>query len=255
METEEQIVYQLLEAVRGSDINNDETIGEREIRSYLRSYRAQILNKSYFEGALIPNNVFQSLGVLTMPSVVDSNNPLIYNLTPLIISPIINFNENNGLRVWIYDRENSINSEEIEVKDYDSFILNQKHPIFKYSPSVSYKNNSIYLYSGKKFNKNTLNENKKGNANTQLLTDITGQSGSPVGGTHVKIYIEAVLQNPDDSLGYDWTFNPYPFPSELIHILKKEILRNEFNLILQTKSDNIGNMDNELNDIGNGRKR
>ena len=59
------------------------------------------------------------------------------------------------------------------------------------------------------------------------------------------VNISAVLYDSDNGLNYDWTKSEYPFPKELIGQLKKDVLRRDFNLILQTKSDQVPNAKND----------
>lgn len=236
METEIQIVYQLLESIRGSELNNDESITEREIRAYIRSYRASILSKEFYDGNTIPDNVFQDLS--TFDVLYEVNDANVKHSKLISIPPIIAFNKNNGIRCWIQDFDTGYDLQQLPIQDYDSFMLSQNHPIFKHKPCITYKNNGLLLYPGTITSDLTISNPSLNDVNAVMQKAVA---------TGIAIRVEAVLLNPSDCISYDWTLTPYPFPSELIPQLKKEILRNEFNLILQTKSDKTINMNNDLN--------
>ena len=60
-----------------------------------------------------------------------------------------------------------------------------------------------------------------------------------------KIDMQAVLVDPDDGLGYNFTKSPYPMPDELIEDLINSVNAREFNLFLRTASDETTNMRND----------
>jgi len=57
--------------------------------------------------------------------------------------------------------------------------------------------------------------------------------------------MQAVLVDPDDGSGYNFTKSPYPMPDELIEDLINSVNAREFNLFLRTASDETTNMRND----------
>jgi len=57
----------------------------------------------------------------------------------------------------------------------------------------------------------------------------------------IKMDLYAILVDPSDGKDYDWTSSPYPFPGEKLDELKTTILRKEFQITANVKSDEVQN--------------
>jgi hypothetical protein len=211
--TEENIVYQLLEVLRASELNNDEVVGEREVRAYMRVHRAELIHKYSLKGLIIQDVCFQTieLPLIAVGSEFAANVPAIIRLP-----------QNFGIKLSTHCREN------IPVVSEENFTLSLRHPINKYQPKGFIQEGKLVI-----------------NATSVSPQAIDG--GARIAATIAEIeddrvvHLTSVLDDPSISPNYDWTVNEYPFPQENIKHLKDSILRREFNLILQTKSDQVGN--------------
>lgn len=208
METEIQIVYQILNVLRSHEVNSDEVIDVREIRAYMRTHRAALLKK--FKGEP-PLSCYQSLNDLStteeggiynadIPAVIDLPNNLSYKVA-----------FDSGREIPVVDKASFNNQRK---------IIHQKHLPVAYA-----REGKVYVYPG---------------ADSELQfpglkSDIDAFIAEPV------IDFMGILFNPDDSNTYDWETDNYPFPAELIKNLKMEVLRIEFGISLKMNPDQITN--------------
>jgi len=217
--TEESIVYQLLSSIRASELNNDEVVTERRVRSFLRTHRASLMNQATLEGRLVDDDFFQTVELqLKKINAIEYVSPL-----PSLIALTDNF----GIKLLTPGFEN------IPVESEERYHLGKKSPINKFNPSAMVFNGELtiriptpspYAMNGGQGNKvilNCLESNKD------------------------KVKMMAVLDNPDDGFQYDWTVDAYPVPPELIQPIKDNVLKKEFNIILATKSDQVPNAKND----------
>jgi hypothetical protein len=211
--TEEQIVYQILNTVKNTELNNDEVISERLIRSYIHKYRADLLNKNYFFGMTIPDEVFQRISLNSFEIV--STTELKHELPPFI-----SFEENFGLKMSKY-------GEFIPIINSEEFRTSIKTRYGKTQVKATVEQRKLKLYKG---NLNCCIDDNSIQAN--LIKHFNNINPSAE--------LEIILVNPDDDPTYKWTETPFPFPFELIQKLVQSILALEFNIILQTKADKIG---------------
>lgn len=212
--TEETLVYSLIESLRASELNNDEVIEEREIRTLLRSYRATIINKESSKGMYVDESCYQPFEINLSAF---SENELIGEVPSLIYLP-----EKTFVKI------KSLGFINIPLLDEESYYLSKKNVINKYHAKAFIKNNKLYIYVGAKNNYGKL---------TALMADCLTK--------RKQIIIEGILDNPDDGLNYDWTSSPYPLPISMLDDLKDKIHRKEFQFYLNTKSDQIGNFKND----------
>jgi hypothetical protein len=63
MTTEENIIYQLLDSIRASELNNDEVIDERELRAMLRIQRTELIGRYSKKGVMVPDICFQKIAI------------------------------------------------------------------------------------------------------------------------------------------------------------------------------------------------
>lgn len=217
--TEESIVYQLLKIIRGAELNSDEVIGERTVRSLMRVQRSDLINMFSKKGILIPDVCFQKLNINKLTSL---------NTKELIVDlpPIVYLQSNFGLRISTPEFEN------IPVINNEDYQLSKHNPINKFKPKATIQNQQLKVYVTDA-SPSALN----GGNRSRLINDSLR--------INKLINISAVLDDPDDGLNYDWTKSEYPFPSEEISTLKKNLLRRDFDIIIKTKSDQVPNAKND----------
>jgi hypothetical protein len=213
IKTEEQIVYQILNTVRGAQINNDEPVSERLIRSYIQEQRAAILYNKFFYGMTITDEVFQFITLNSFEIVSPTE---LKHALPHFIS----FEENFGLKMSKY-------GEYIPIIGSEEFRSTIKTNYGKAQVKATVENNYLKLYKG---NKNCcIND-----TSIQVTLINHFQSNKP------SAELQIVLVNPSDDINYDWTKTPFPFPPEYIESLIRNILSVKFNIIISTGSDKIG---------------
>lgn len=214
--TEESIVYQLLSSIRASELNNDEVITERRIRSFLRTHRAIFISNSTFNGLLVTDTYFQPVEL--------SFTQLNKNEWVSPVPDIIKLPNNFGTKFMTAGFTN------IAIVPEENYHLSKKNPINKYVPSAKIENNVLTLrvpeLSPYAINPNNLIENC-------LIKN------------KERIMLSVILDNVDDGKGYDWTKSQYPVEPEIVQLIKDNILKREFSIILQTKPDQVPNMKND----------
>jgi len=217
--TEENIVYQLLNIIRAEELNNDEVVDERSIRALLRIHRVELLNRYSKKGTTIQDVCFQKLANVSLNSISLTE----YTAT---LTNILQLGQNFGVKISTPEFEN------IPLVSEESYFLGIKNPINKYQPKAKIENQKLTVYVG------VASPNAM-DSGIRIQNTIDSLTNNKV------VIIKAVLDDPDAGEGYDWTTSQYPFPSEIIGEMKKNILRREFNIILSTKSDQIPNMKND----------
>lgn len=229
MTTEEEIIYAIWDVVRAGKANQDDPINERLMRSFLRIHRGKHLNALYLKGIEVSDEVFQYLGEITF--TYDTNE---FVSTP--IPKIIRFDKNYGVMADIQGYTVSIvGQEEWRNARFDKY--NKHHPLIKMV------NNRMVLSKGM-LQANQLDDF----ASTELNTVVKILNPDPIPEPFtVNIPISAVLVNPDDEPGYDFTTSPYPYPDELIEDLINSVNAREFGIFLRMKSDTVGNLQDEAN--------
>lgn len=220
METEAKIVYSIINTAKKGLNNDDARLGERVIRSFLATYRGQILRDESFNGNIISEEAYQDLGTLSFTYLKSRQ----YKRK---LPKIIRLKDAMGIMIEKYD-------ENIPVLSSEEFNLGLKSIINGFIPKAKFLSNEAVIFIGKKRitscgHYEPLNE----------FVDLFEEELVSGNGKEITAQVKAILDNPDDCLTYDWTKDPYPFPSEMIPDLVKEILRTEFNIILQVNTDKI----------------
>lgn len=218
MTTEENIVFQLLETIRASELNSDEVIDEREIRSHIRTHRATLIEKYSNNGMVIQEVCFQRCNAIR-------DNDLGLQEFTMTVPNIINLPYFYGVRLF------SKSYFAIPVTSEEKYYLSKENILNKYQPKANLQGQTLQVYAGSV----SPNVWSDGISMTNIINEIKNED----------LVLSAVLSNPDDGIGYNWTTSKFPFPEEMIQELKKNILRQEFNIILQTKSDQVPNMKND----------
>lgn len=229
METEEELVYSILETVTAGSQNDDGEISERFIRNLLKIYRASAIAKASLMGTLITDECFQPLGELEFTLV--RNNEFTRMLPKIIL-----LSNNTGV---IFEK----NGESIPVVNSEEFALGLKSLINRQLPKAKISGSKATVYSGY-----TVTHCKTKPSTNNVINDFKEELVSTQG-KKINVSVSAILDNPDHGLGYDWTTSPYPCPSELIEEIKNNILRKEFGIIMNVKPDLVTDGDNSENQI------
>jgi len=184
----------------------------------MRVQRAEIITKYSMKGMTIPDVCFQN----TKLNLSKVNKTEYIADTPSMIRLPSNF----GVKLT------NLGFMNIPVTDEESYYLAKNNPILKYQPKAHLFQGGIKIYIGMK-TAHTLN----GGPGIAAIVDCFEKRKGAL--------ISMILDNPDDAENYDWTKSQYPMPSEMIGELKKQLLRRDFQLMLQTKSDQIPNAKND----------
>jgi len=214
METEEQIIYSLLDTIRNGLINNDEVISERLLRSYLRESRAFIIRSSFKEGYLIFGEEFQSLGDITLNSVAGE---ITYDLPRLIRLP-----NNASIRLT------TVEGYVIPVLSKQDVQRSVSNPVTMFQPKAHIEGSTLSFYPGAKYP----GAMRSGSGIHQYFNSISS----------LKAHLECVLYSPDDLVGYDWTKDPFPISAELLAVVKNNVLKKDLSVLLSMKTDQVTNM-------------
>jgi len=218
MSTEEEIIYAIWDIVRAGSINQDDSINERLLRSFLRIHRGKHINKTFKKGVFLPDELFQELG--SIPFLKKGTNNYVSSILPKVIRMKSNF----GILANKDDYTISIvNSEE--------FLTSKKNPYNKFHPKMKFVNNELHLYPGIK--QVCCSEDQSLSSLNLAVESLYQESLF----NKIELNVRAVLVNPDDEPGYDFTSSIYPYPDELIEDLINSVKAREFNIFLRTKSD------------------
>lgn len=226
MITEVEIIHTLWDVVSRGQKNQDDPINERLMRRFLQSYRGKIVQHEYNMGVMLPDELFQVVGTIQFNQEND------YLISEERLPALIRLKQGFGVMANVDDYQ-------VSVVDYSQFLNSKKDVFNKYHPIASIMNSRMYLRKG-------------------IIPPASGYddpSGSPLHrainklsvitmpGAPLKpsIFLRAILVNPDDSPGYDFTRDPYPIPNELIDTFNASILQKEFQVFLNARPDEVGN--------------
>lgn len=225
MNTEHEIVYNILNTIRNAEHNIDESITERLMRGFLRVYRAESIRKYYKDGHIVNDEVFQHIP-LELNKISDDE-------FEIKIPKIIRFQNHYGF----YIQKNGIT---IPVNTSEEYELGNKNPFNSSLVKAKTVSDKIVLYKGKLTNCMT-----GGNDNVTLISlfynELQKQKLDGVKEPKIKIDFYGVLHNPDDCPQYNWEEDSFPFPSERLDELKTQILKKEFGIMVQAKKDEVSN--------------
>ncbi len=222
MKTEQQIVYDLLNIVHGGEVSNDNVYSDRLIRSFLRTHRASKMNTFYHKGLSVNDIVFQDLGTLELKK---SGND--YSVeTPAFI----NFENNQGVYVTKFGYN-------IPIMDSEAFDLSKMNFYNNSKPKAKFEYNKLIVFAGCIDECNFLESSLKTKAVKQFVKEYNETDDEP----HIFVNVRAVLYDPGDQPGYDWTKDPYPCPSEIIDKIETSTLSRNLDLMIRMKGDQVGN--------------
>lgn len=225
MKTELDIIYTIWDIVRGGSSNADDPINERLMRAFLSIHRGNRLNQNFEQGNTLPDEVFQYLGPIPFTL---KDGEFVSPTVPKFIS----FKENTGVSA-------ELDGYQVSVVRSEEWRSARKHRFNKHHPLIKIVNHKMIMSKG------LLQANQGLDDHTgSLLNTVVAMLAAIAEDATVDVDIQAVLVDPDDEPGYDFTSSPYPYPDELIEDLITSVNAREFNLFLQTRSDETGDMRN-----------
>ena len=231
MENELQIIYSILQTVRGTELNNDETISERLIRAFILKHRPDILRKHYINGHVLNDEVFQ-----IVPIILTKQTEILFKAQ---LPKVVHFDHSYGINI-------AFNGIVFGILSYEEFYLTIRNNKKNFFPLCYISQDQIYFYIGKKDSKAFSQSSETAYAINSFYTSIYNQElsnyNNPIQApVQLNLDLRAVLVNPDDQIGYSFESSIFPFPAERLPELEQTILAKEFNIILQTKKDEVQN--------------
>lgn len=196
MITEKEIVYSILNTIRGSHSENNEMISTRLIRSWIASERANLLLNFTDSGRSISEENFTDLPAISFTK--DSG-----NIYKAVLPKIIYLNRMTGIRI-----------------SHNGEVVSMIRP----SQNKSYETHYHLKEIRRAWNK----------GNTLFLR-------LPISDPSVSISISAVLFYPSDSSLYSWERDVFPIQSELVNVLKQQVLQKEQLIINDALNDKTNN--------------
>lgn len=221
MTTEEQIIYTIHDIVRAGTINQDDPINERLLRSFLSIHRGNQINRFSFGGQQIPDECYQNIGPLVFQKYKN------FYRSTTTLPKHITFKYNFGIKLMK-------GSKSIPVLNSGEFYNSQNDTYNKFQPMAMIESSRLLMSIGSE--NNCCVEDLSATAHNLMVKKLKAESNI----NNITLDGQAVLVNPDDENGYDFTASAYPFPDELIEDLMNSVQAREFGIFLRTKSDEIG---------------
>lgn len=226
METEEEIVYSIIETVQKGNLSDDARINERVVRGFLKTYRASAIAKASSMGITVTDEYFQHLGSLKFDYLRAKQ--FQRQLPKMILL-------NNNFGVYF-----EVNGENIPVLNSEEFSLSLKSLLNGKLPKAKMVSNKATIYIGEYLIVNGKKKPKENIIIDELTLQVNQNSNA-----FINVDVFGILDNPDNAPEYDWTTSPYPCSSELIEEIKSRIYSKEYNLILNIKVDKVTDSNDE----------
>lgn len=222
MTTEAELIYTLWDIVKGGQSNQDDPINERLMRQFLKSHRGMLLTKAYKNGRQLPDEIFQNIGDGNLVFGRDVRDTFTSIVVPKIIT-LANFG-------FMIDK----NGYPISVVTSEEFDTSRKNVFNKHQPKLKYLGGKLTLYLGMNQDCDSEDDHSNSFLNT-TVNELKLESALD----YVELTGRAVLVNPDDETGYDFTSSPYPLPDALIESMVNSVKARDFNIFLKTKTDEV----------------
>jgi len=207
MATLNEITYNIKNLVSGGVASDDSDISNRQIKFMVHYHRANLLMQYTDNGKKASNACFQ-MDVLSPTS------------SGATIKHVVGFNDNRGIRSVAYKDDTSIES------SYSPL------PIIQHHDRMFVNNSRFILSAGSKIA--TLSDRKL----------YVWEGDSIVSGGSVEV--NGIFSNPTEVSSYvDDETTQYPIPEELIAVLVKEVLKQEFSIIMSVPSKGPNNQVDE----------
>lgn len=229
MRTEEQIVYELLNTYHGGELSADNVVNERLMRTYLRKHRASNIEKYFNEGMSLSEEVFQSLGTVTL--VKETNGDFSTTIPPMILT------NNHGIRIYKNDYD-------IPFMDKEAFRYSKRNMINRAWPKATGTANTLVIFIGYK----DLCNAEATSVKEQAVFAFSEEASKFDIDEEITVEIEAVLYDPSQAPGYDWTRDPYPCPSGIVDMITTSTLSRDLGIMIRQPQDqNHNNLDEKGN--------
>jgi len=206
MATLNEITYNIKNIVSGGVASDDSDISNRQIKFMVHYHRANLLMQYTDNGKKASNACFQ-MDVLTPKESGAS------------IKAVVGFNDNRGIRSVAHKDDTST----------DSFYV--PLPIIQHHDRMFVNSSRFILSAGSKIA--TLSDRKL----------YVWEGDSLVSGGSVEV--NGIFSNPTEVSSYVNDTTQYPIPEELIAVLVKEVLKQEFSIIVTVPSKGPNNQVDE----------
>lgn len=220
METEEEIVYSIIEVAKKGNLSDDNRINERLIRAFLKPYRASAIARATAMGLIVTDECFQYLGELQFDLLRAKQ-------FTRVLPKMILLKSNFGIRF-------EIAGENIPVLNSEEYALSLKSMLNGKLPKAKLTSTKATVYTGEYLVVN----GKQKPVNNIVINEFQDQIRDNQN-QFITLDVYGILDDPDHGVDYDWTKSPYPCPSELIEEIKTKILAKEYNLVLNIKTDKV----------------
>lgn len=202
------LIFDLLNIIRAAKPNDDEPISEKQIEFWIHSYRAVYLKRDLDKGKMPNPDYIQSINNISLEYDSAKKEYRSY----IDIPNTLDLNNKSGITFIgdVYGNQIQLISEKR--------VNWQKYNKWTQDDTIAYLSNGrVYIYNSKGLD---------------------------------SFYIRGVFQNPiEASEANGGTYNydsPYPIPMSIISSLKKDILKNELGIEVQSPSDDINNANHKV---------
>jgi len=211
MATLNEIAYNIKNIISGGVASDDSDVSTRQIKFMIHYHRANLLMQYTDNGRKNSNSSFQ----------VDVITP---NANGATYKDVLGFNENRAIRSIAYKEDSGVESEYVNlpiVQHHDRTFVNHSRFIKKNTSKIAtLSDRKLYVWEG----------------------DSIVSNGT--------IEINAVFSNPTEVSSYDTDdTTQYPIPEELITVLVKQVLSQEFNVLMSVPSNGPNNQVDEKSAI------
>lgn len=202
------LIFDLLNIIRAAKPSDDEPISEKQIEFWIHSYRAVYLKRDLDKGKMPNPDYIQSINNISL----EYDSAKKEYRSSIDIPNTLDLNNKSGITFIgdVYGNQIQLISEKR--------VNWQKYNKWTQDDTVAYLSNGrVYIYNSKGLD---------------------------------SFYIRGVFQNPiEASEANEGTYNydsPYPIPMNIISSLKKDILKNELGIEVQSPSDDINNANHKV---------
>ena len=217
-----EVTYAILDIIRGGYISDDEKLDIRLIETFIRSKRAEYIQKYIEPGKPLPEHFYQyctssSKSLLSNPT----DTTKIYKLKGL---PKVVFSRNGPIIMEISEADNVYKGIALDASPFK--LVNNY--AFKYSGEGRFNGNWIYVtYKG-----DTLFMKSKG---TKLPTIN-------------KFSIKAVFEDPETIPEFKCDEQDYPITIQAYEYIKEQVLATDLKIFISVKSDTENDSSGETED-------
>lgn len=207
MATLNEIAYNIKNLISGGVGSDDSDISTRQIKFMVHYHRANLLMQYTDSGKKTSNSCFQ---IDTIPASFSGAN----------IKDYVGFNDNRAIRSIAYKDDNSVDATYSVlpiVQHHDRMFVNNSRFVFASNSRIAtLADRKLYVWEGD-------------SVVSDGVLEINGVFSDP---TSVSSYVD------DDT-------TQYPMPEELITVLVKQILEQEFSVIMSVPSNGPNNQSDE----------